>query len=231
MRTGLASCLERARRVASTHIMAVEQSGGGRRAPTEDLNNPQFWDRVGPALFQSIRAAASLSRPVAPADMRGVPWPRFSGSVREFSSFQREWEKVKKSRRPPPGDSEECAIFCERAVDKDLGHRLLRCTTMEQVWEIMEVTYALPERALVRNERAIMEHRAVPGGDRMSARERCADLAGRTREAMSYGVLSLWATAENFKTCHSKLEELDKGAWDAVGRRQLPVQAPREFFR
>lgn len=102
---------------------------------------------------------------------------------------------------------------------------------MEQVWEIMEVTYALPERALVRNERAIMEHRAVPGGDRMSARERCADLAGRTREAMSYGVLSLWATAENFETCHSKLEELDKGAWDAVGRRQPPVQAPKEFFR
>ena len=96
----------------SQHMQRVaEKSGGGREVPAEDMNDLRFWDRVGPLLFHSVRAAARLARPAAPAGAAAAPWPCFSGNVRLFSAFRDEWRRVRESVKSPPSDDAECEIF------------------------------------------------------------------------------------------------------------------------
>ena len=71
----------------------MEQPGIGQDAPTEDMNDPRFWDRVGSALYQGIKAAARLGRLAALVGAPDVPWPQFSENLHTFSAFREDCKK------------------------------------------------------------------------------------------------------------------------------------------
>ena len=204
----------------SRHMQKVSDKSG-REMPAEDLNDPQFWDRVGPLLFHSVRAAARLARPAAPAGAAAAPWPRFSGNVRMFSAFREEWRRVRESVKSPLSNDTECEIFREQAVDQATARRLANFFSMEQVWDFMEAVYGKPGQVLARIEHEVRDHRMVPRGDREAARRRRADLSAMTTQAALHRVRGLWASTDNFNICLSKLEEECRRAWDAVRRLSL----------
>ena len=182
-------------------------------------------------MFHSVRGAARLARPAAPAGAAAAPWPRFSRNVRLFSAFRDEWRRVRESVESPPSDDAECELFREQAVDQATARRLANFFSMEQVWDFMEAVYGKPGHVLARIEREVRDHRMVPRGDREAARRRRADLSAMTTQAALHGVKGLWASTDNFNICLGKLEEECRRAWDARWRQRPPADAPAEFFR
>ncbi len=65
---------------------------GGKES---DLNDPLWWDRVGPALYHRMRATARLGQQAATAGTFDAPSPRFNRDAWTYANFREEWIRMR----------------------------------------------------------------------------------------------------------------------------------------
>jgi hypothetical protein len=64
---------------------AATQRAVSGKAANLDLNNPQFWAGVGPAVFHGLQAIAKLGQSATtPAVVAAMEWPLFSGNRADY---------------------------------------------------------------------------------------------------------------------------------------------------
>jgi hypothetical protein len=128
---------------------AAAQRAVSGKAANPDLNDPQFWAGVGPAVFHGLQAIAKLGQSTtAPAAMEAMEWPIFSRNLADYPEFEKRLKSARQKCSAQLEDDQLCEIFREKCMPPALQRRLAYFLTMSQVWDFLDVAMDKPRRAM-----------------------------------------------------------------------------------
>jgi hypothetical protein len=172
-------------------IGAAARKAVSGKAANPDINDPQFWAGVGPAVFHGLQAIAKLGQlATAPAAAPATSWPRFNGELADYPEFVKQWKSARQKCSVQMEEDQLRDIFREKCMPPALQRRLAYFFTMGQVWDFLDVAVDKPRRAMEACVAAVEKLKPVKSDSSECLRMQYEELRTIGEQAKMEGVYS-----------------------------------------